>query len=53
MVRMENTHRIPIGYEENFQKAKITFLHQRVWDPVKKQIGIVRNEVESIVSSKR
>ncbi len=28
----------PDSYEEEFKKADLTFLHQRVWDPVNKVV---------------
>jgi hypothetical protein len=35
---LEKKFNIPIGYEEDFKKADLTFLHQRVYDPVTKQL---------------
>lgn len=29
-------HHVPPGYQEEFERARLTFLHQRVYDPAKK-----------------
>jgi hypothetical protein len=35
---LKSKHSLPEGYEENFRKANLTFLHQRVFDPITKTI---------------
>ncbi|WFD35309.1 hypothetical protein MCUN1_002160 [Malassezia cuniculi] len=32
-VRLEGKMRVPHDYEEQFRRAELTFVHQRVWDP--------------------
>jgi exonuclease-1 len=39
MLRMEGKFSIPAGYQDKFTQAKLTFLHQRVWDPCAEEIG--------------
>jgi exonuclease-1 len=37
-IRLEGKLTIPKGYEGQFETANLTFLHQRVWDPVQQKI---------------
>jgi len=37
-LRLEGTKRIPKGYLDDFRMAELAFLHQRVYDPISRQI---------------
>ncbi|KAI4147676.1 MAG: hypothetical protein LQ340_005440 [Diploschistes diacapsis] len=38
MLSFDGTYRIPPGYLENFRRAELTFLHQRVYCPTRRQV---------------
>lgn len=33
-IRLEGQLRVPRSYPDDFKRAELTFLHQRVWDPL-------------------
>lgn len=37
-VRLEGQLTVPRNYVEEFRRAELTFLHQRVFDPVERQL---------------
>ncbi|KAJ5074372.1 exonuclease [Anaeramoeba ignava] len=39
---IEKKKQIPLDYKTNFQNAFLTFLHQRVYDPIKKEMVFLR-----------
>jgi len=41
-LRFEGKYKIPADYAENFEKAKLTFAHQRVYDIAKKKLVHLR-----------
>ena len=38
VLSFDGTYRIPSGYLEDFKRAELTFLHQRVFDPTEKRL---------------
>ena len=46
VLQFDSKFRVPNGYFENFRKAEMTFLHQRVFDPSVKEI-VMATEPES------
>jgi len=41
MLRFEHAARMPEGYEAGLARARLTFLHQRVWDPRERRLTTV------------
>ena len=37
-IRLSTSHRVPPGYAQQFRHAELTFLHQRVWCPVRREL---------------